>query len=178
METTSEANSRPAANQENAGNAAKPTDQNLGQTEPTATTGQGVISSPESSTPAPVQSVAKTQETPSPEKNTPAESKRAVKSSASSNKRAPVTPVSKAPLEESTAISTPPPPVVELVAVPDLTGTQLNVAKSILSLNGLKVGAVSTIPDPRNDGMVMRQVPKPGTQLKKGSTVNLILGSK
>ncbi len=88
VETTSEANSRPAANQENAGNAAKPTDQNLGQTEPTATTGQGVISSPESSTPAPVQSVAKTQETPSPEKNTPAESKRAVKSSASSNKRA------------------------------------------------------------------------------------------
>ncbi len=86
--------------------------------------------------------------------------------------------MSKAPLEESTAISTPPPPVVELVAVPDLTGTQLNVAKSILSLNGLKVGAVSTIPDPRNDGMVMRQVPKPGTQLKKGSTVNLILGSK
>ncbi|MGO9481553.1 MAG: protein kinase domain-containing protein [Candidatus Kryptoniota bacterium] len=70
------------------------------------------------------------------------------------------------------------PPVIPLVSVPDLIGTQLSVAKSILSLNGLKVGAVSTIPDPPNDGMVVRQVPKPGTHLQKGSTINLIVGSK
>jgi serine/threonine protein kinase len=69
-------------------------------------------------------------------------------------------------------------PAVVLVTVPDLTGTQLNVAKSILALNGLSVGTVTTIPDPQNDGMVVRQVPKPGTQLKKGSIVNIIMGSK
>lgn len=69
-------------------------------------------------------------------------------------------------------------PVTTSVAVPDLIGTQLNVAKSILSLNGLTVGTISSIPDPANEGLVIRQIPKPGTQLKKGSTVNLITGSK
>lgn len=73
---------------------------------------------------------------------------------------------------------TPVPPVVAMVSVPELTGTQLGVAKSILSLNGLKMGQVSTIPDPRNDGMVIRQVPKAGSQVQKGSTINLIVGSK
>jgi serine/threonine protein kinase len=79
----------------------------------------------------------------------------------------------------SGTVSEPPEqPVVVLVSVPNLIGTQLGAARSILSLNGLSVGAVSTIPDPANDGIVVRQIPKPGTQLKQGSTVNLILGSK
>lgn len=82
------------------------------------------------------------------------------------------------PVKRLTAPVEPTQPSNAEVSVPDLIGAQLNVAKSILSLSGLAAGTISSIPDPRNDGLVIRQIPKPGTQLKKGSTVNLITGSK
>ena len=69
-------------------------------------------------------------------------------------------------------------PVIETVTVPDLTGNQLNVVKSILTLNGLKIGDVSTIPDPSNEGIVIRQLPKAGTRVNKGSLINLIAGAQ
>ncbi len=105
----------------------------------------------------------KTQEASSTDDNKSTPSQVPSKSKASSDKEAPEAQVQ---------------PIIPLVSVPDLIGTQLNVAKTILSLNGLNIGAVSTIPDPANDGMVVRQVPKPGTRLQKGSTINLIVGSK
>ncbi|HUI30781.1 MAG TPA: protein kinase [Candidatus Acidoferrales bacterium] len=116
--------------------------------------------------PVPPPTTSTDQEASSSETRKPSSLKASARSKVSSSKEA-----------QKEQIVTPP-PAVSTVSVPDLTGTQLNTAKSILSLNGLSVGAVSTIPDPANDGIVIRQVPKPGTQLKKGSTVNLIVGSK
>jgi len=174
-QTTNEQSNSQVVNQENGGNSAQPANQNT-QAVPSSTTEQGTASS-DNNIQTQEQSVSKTEVVPPPEKNTPAPRKTVAKSVSGSIKKTPVAPVNN-PQEESKVTNTPPPPVVTLVTVPDLTGTQLNVAKSILSLNGLKLGAVTTIPDPRNDGMVVRQVPKPGTQLNKGSTVNLIMGSK
>lgn len=67
---------------------------------------------------------------------------------------------------------------VAYVVLPDVTGNQLGVAKRILLMNGFILGHVTTIPDPVNDGLVVRELPKPGSRLQKGSIVNLIVGSK
>lgn len=178
VQTTNEHSNQTVDSQGNAGNAIQNPSQNVNQAEPSASALQEKSPSVENNTSTPAQVVLKPEGTPSGEKNTPATLKAVSKGKASSGRQATGTPANKATSEENETITAPAPAVVQLVTVPDLTGTQLNVAKSILSLNGLKVGAVSTIPDPANDGMVMRQVPKPGTQLKKGSMVNLILGSK
>jgi serine/threonine protein kinase len=177
-ETTSEQSTQPATDQEKTDNAVQPTDKTAGQAESSTPTTQEETPSIENNTPAPAQGISKTQETSAVEKDKSASSKSVSKVKVNSDRTVQSVPASKSRSEGSKTTSTPAPPVVQLVAVPDLTGTQLNVAKSILSLNGLKVGAVSRIPDPANDGMVVRQVPKPGTQLTKGSTVNLIIGSK
>ncbi len=64
------------------------------------------------------------------------------------------------------------------VTLPDLTGIQLRVAKTILSLNGLILGQTTTVSSPGKEDLVISQVPKAGTRLKKGSRVNLIVGSR
>ncbi len=69
-------------------------------------------------------------------------------------------------------------PTVVEVSLPDVTGNQLGVAKRILLMNGFILGHVTIIPDPANDGLVVRELPKPGSRVRKGSIVNLIIGSK
>ena len=100
------------------------------------------------------------------------------KSRVSSDKARRAVPKPKVSSDEEMQTEEPEPPVVSIVSVPNLTGAQLDVAKSILSLNGFELGTVSSIPDPIHAGLVLRQIPKAGTPLEKGSKVNLIVGSK
>ncbi len=153
--------SQPVVNQEKS-NEIQTAGENVKQDEVPSEKAQ-VAPSTETNVPSLPQAVSKPQESPSVENKKPVPLQASSKSKVS---------------QEEKVVTKSEQPAVVLVSVPDLTGTQLNVAKSILSLRGLSVGSVSTIPDPPNDGMVVRQIPKPGTQLKKGSTINLILGSK
>lgn len=124
-------------------------------------------------------SAQKVQEETSPaETNNPASVSPLPKSRVSSGRASHTVPKTKVSSEEEMKTEEPVPPVVSLVSVPDLTGTQLDVAKSILSLNGFELGAVSSIPDPVHAGLVLRQIPKAGTPLEKGTKINLIVGSK
>jgi serine/threonine protein kinase len=160
-ETPSAQGNQPIGNQESVSTEAQPGGESVSQPETPAAQEQGVVPSTENSNPASLS-------------GSPIE-----KSKVGSEKETTVSSKSKSgTTAEGKTDKTQAAPIVALVTVPDLTGTQLNVAKSILSLNGLTIGAVSTITDPANDGMVVRQVPKPGSQLKRGSTVNLIMGSK
>jgi len=170
VETTKERNKQPAAVQENVNKESQSAAENAEQVETPAAGIQETAPAAENNEPASSKATSKSR---SSERNNLSPSKAVSKGRVAPEREAAPSTESAVNREEGTVQ-----PAVVFVTVPDLTGTQLNVARSILSLNGLSAGAVTTIPDPANDGMVVRQVPKPGTKLKKGSTVNLILGSK
>jgi hypothetical protein len=170
VETTRERNRQPAENRENVNKESQSAGENVEQGETSPSGAQQAAPPTGNNETAASKAASRSQ---SSEKNIPSPSKSVSKREVAPEREAIPSSESTVSPEEGTVQ-----PAVVFVTVPDLTGTQVNVAKSILSLNGLSVGAVTTIPDPANDGMVVRQVPKPGTKLKKGSTVNLILGSK
>ena len=61
--------------------------------------------------------------------------------------------------------------------VPNLIGLKLQKAESTLSRFGLSKGKVSEIISPeKNKGKVINQIPKAGSNAKKGNEVNLIIG--
>lgn len=65
-----------------------------------------------------------------------------------------------------------------MVTLPDLTGIQLGVANTILTINGLVLGRTSVIQAPGKEDLVIQQSPRAGSRLKKGSAVDLILGAR
>lgn len=65
----------------------------------------------------------------------------------------------------------------KLIEISDLTNLQLGTAEIILKRDGFRIGSITTIPSsPENTNMVLRQIPKAGTMLKRGTTVNLFIG--
>ena len=63
------------------------------------------------------------------------------------------------------------------VIVPDLIGINLDAAKTSLQKIGLVLGAVSKLPRPGSESnTIIRQVPIAGARVKKGISVNLIVG--
>jgi serine/threonine-protein kinase len=61
------------------------------------------------------------------------------------------------------------------VPVPNVVGMAEEDAKTAITDAGLKVGSVSTQPDPAPAGQVIDQNPSPGLTVDKGSTVDLIV---
>ena len=65
------------------------------------------------------------------------------------------------------------------VAVPDLTGTTPEEAEATLAAQGLLLEVANSraaVSDPKLDGRVARQAPKPGDELLQGETVLTVLG--
>jgi hypothetical protein len=64
--------------------------------------------------------------------------------------------------------------------VPDLRGLSLNGARQVLAASGLLVGSVTGVVDNtcNNIGLVMSQSPVAGTEVARGSAVNLRLGQR
>src|SRR2546423_3486644 len=60
----------------------------------------------------------------------------------------------------------------EKVAVPDVVGTSLSTAATVLENKGFHVETQQVIADKPRD-TVLREDPQPGTKVKKGSTVTL-----
>jgi len=79
-------------------------------------------------------------------------------------------------------IEKPPEPKKEIVVeqkvkVPSVINLSPEAAARILRNNGLQLGTISKLPTGSGKkGVVFRQVPPAGTKLKRGSTVNLIIG--
>lgn len=71
--------------------------------------------------------------------------------------------------------------VPEQVSMPALTDLSLRRAKALLQTYGLKLGSVRTIPDMAKNAVlkvtVRGKTVKPGTPIRKGSVVDLIIGS-
>jgi serine/threonine-protein kinase len=64
-----------------------------------------------------------------------------------------------------------------LIAISDFTNLQLGTAEKILKSDGFRIGSITTIPSsPDNNNMVLRQIPKAGTMMKRGTSVNLVIG--
>lgn len=61
------------------------------------------------------------------------------------------------------------------VIVPTLTGYTLENARSLLSNTGLSIGSVSNSTSSQPVGVVINQSPAPGTKLKEGDTVSVIV---
>ena len=62
------------------------------------------------------------------------------------------------------------------VAVPDVVGQQQAAAQQAITSAGLDVGTITTIPsETLPEGEVTSETPRPGTTVKKGSKVNLIV---
>ncbi len=66
----------------------------------------------------------------------------------------------------------------ETVEVPDLAGKLLIAAKVALSGAGLKTGEVTEAPGEGEPGKVVSQDPAPGTQVEKGTAVDLRVGAE
>jgi len=67
---------------------------------------------------------------------------------------------------------------VETGEVPRLAGRALSTAKRIIEENGFEVGNISyEVSTEVNVGIVMRQSPAPGTKIKKGSKINLVVAT-
>jgi serine/threonine-protein kinase len=65
----------------------------------------------------------------------------------------------------------------DLTNAPDVAGLTQSAATAQIQAAGLKVQAKQlTVTDQAQDGMVVRQRPAPGTQLKKGRTVVIYIG--
>jgi len=73
----------------------------------------------------------------------------------------------------SLVVAVAPPPSV---AVPDLVGQTREDAERILKRAGLRIGEVSEKPAGR-PGLVLAQVPKPGTEVPPGSAVSLVVSA-
>jgi beta-lactam-binding protein with PASTA domain len=71
--------------------------------------------------------------------------------------------------------------VPEQVSMPALIDLSLRRAKALLQTYGLKLGSIRIVPDMAKNAVlkvtVKGQVVKPGTQIRKGSVVDLIIGS-
>jgi serine/threonine-protein kinase len=67
-------------------------------------------------------------------------------------------------------------PAEEYVEVPSVVGTSINAAKALLKLKGLAVGTIDRLPNPDNTDLIIRQLPKSGTKVIKGSKINIIVG--
>lgn len=69
----------------------------------------------------------------------------------------------------------------EQVSMPALTDLSLRRAKALLQTYGLKLGSVRVVPDMAKNAVLKVTVKgsyvKPGTQIRKGSVVDLIIGS-
>jgi eukaryotic-like serine/threonine-protein kinase len=66
----------------------------------------------------------------------------------------------------------------DLSSVPDVTGLTQAEATGQIQAEGLKVQAKQlTVTDQAQNGLVVRQRPQPGTQLKKGRTVVIYIGN-
>ncbi len=66
----------------------------------------------------------------------------------------------------------------EIVKVPNVKGKKLSLAKDIITSAGLTVGKIRyRISTEYYKGVVISQSPKPGTEVKKGTKVNLIVAT-
>jgi hypothetical protein len=63
------------------------------------------------------------------------------------------------------------------IKISDFTNLQLGTAEIMLKRDGFRIGSITSIPSsPENTNMVLRQIPKAGTMLKRGTVVNLVIG--
>jgi beta-lactam-binding protein with PASTA domain len=71
--------------------------------------------------------------------------------------------------------------VPEQVSMPALTDLSLRRAKALLQTYGLKLGSIRVVPDIAENAVlrvtVNGRTVKPGTQIRKGSVVDLVIGS-
>jgi hypothetical protein len=70
--------------------------------------------------------------------------------------------------------------VVPSVAVPALRGLDVVTARQVLTASGLVAGTVTGVTDPSCNslGLVMSSTPGAGTQVRRGSAVNLSVGQR
>lgn len=71
----------------------------------------------------------------------------------------------------------PTPTPVPKVSVPDLKGFTEDEATAALAERGLKVGDTTREPSDEQPGTVISQKPKPGDELKKGGSVDIVLAA-
>jgi serine/threonine-protein kinase len=71
------------------------------------------------------------------------------------------------------------PPAIDKVVVPDVIGKPLSNATAIIINKGLQIGEISKeTSEDFEFGVVLRQTPKPGTTVNKGTKVNLVVNTE
>jgi serine/threonine-protein kinase len=65
---------------------------------------------------------------------------------------------------------------VEKTSVPSVIGRQFSVAQAVIYANGFNVGSINYVDDPSRKGIVLKQIPPSGVEIKPGSSINLIIG--
>jgi len=68
-------------------------------------------------------------------------------------------------------------PDEKMLEIWDFTNNPIGVAEQMIKKNGFRIGLKTIIPSsPENTNMVLRQIPKAGTMMKKGASINLVIG--
>jgi serine/threonine-protein kinase len=65
---------------------------------------------------------------------------------------------------------------VAKTSIPNVIGRQLSVAQAVINAKGLSIGSINYIDDPEKKGIVLRQIPPSGIDVKPGSPINLTIG--